>query len=438
MDFTLVGIIGTIVLLILLVIGIPLAINFILVAFIGIAMMLTTSSAASLLGDTMYTAIASPTFTVLPLFVLMGALAAASGLAEQAYKGLHRVTARIPGSLAVATAFGSAAFSTVCGSSLATASVFGRIAYPEMRRYQYDKRFALGSIACAGSFAAMIPPSGMFILFSIFTGVPVGKLFIAGIVPGVLTALVYAISIVWRAKRNPTLAPTLEEEQRIVLKDRIKGIIDLWQILLLGGVVIGGLYGGLFTATEAGAVGALGAIILGVATGPLRSLSRLRSALRESAGITTTLFFIIVAALFFSRFLGLTRVPFEITNFMTSWDVPSWMVLGLILVIWFVIGMVVVPAAAFALTLPIVFPIVVELGYEPVWFCIIAMKMAEIAGVTPPVGLNAFALAGAAGKEVRISEVFSGVWPFVACDLIILVLLLAFPAISLWLPQSMM
>lgn len=438
MDFMLVGIVGVVALLFLLMLGVPLAINFLLVGFVGIATLLTPSSATSLLGDTMYTAIASPTFTVLPLFVLMGALAAAAGFAELAYKGIHRLAARMPGSLAVATAFGSAAFSTVCGSSLATASVFGRIAYPEMRRYQYDKRFALGSIACSGSLAAMIPPSGMFILFSIFTGVPVGKLFMAGILPGILTALVYAISIVWRAKRNPELAPMLEEEHRVMLRDRMRGIADLWQILLLGGLVIGGMYGGLFTATEAGAIGALGALILGVVSGPLRSLDKLRAALRESAGITTTLFFIIVAALFFSRFLGLTRIPFEVTSFMTSWDVPAWMILGLILLIWFLMGMVVVPAAAFALTLPIVFPIVTELGYHPIWFCVIAMKMCEVAGVTPPVGLNAFALAGAAGKDVRISEVFAGVWPFVFCEIVVLIILLAFPSISLFLPETMM
>ncbi|WP_342594344.1 TRAP transporter large permease [Salinicola lusitanus] len=438
MDFTLIGIGGIAMLLLLLVMGVPLAINFLLVGFIGIATLLTPSSASSLLGDTMYTAIASPTFTVLPLFVLMGALAAASGFAEQAYKGIHRLAARVPGSLAVATAFGSAAFSTVCGSSLATASVFGRIAYPEMRRYGYDKRFALGSIACSGSLAAMIPPSGMFILFSIFTGVSVGQLFMAGILPGILTAVVYTLSIVWRAKRHPQLAPIDAEEREVTVRDRVRGVRDLWQILALGGVVIGGMYSGLFTATEAGAIGALGALLLGLAGGPLRSMPRLRGALRESAGITTTLFFIIIAALFFSRFLGLTRIPFEISSFMVSWDVPSWMVLGLILLIWFLMGMVVVPAAAFALTLPIVFPIVVELGYHPVWFCVIAMKMCEIAGVTPPVGLNAFALAGAAGKGVKINEVFAGVWPFVLCDLIVLALLLAFPAISLFLPETMM
>ncbi len=421
MDFILVGIGGIAALLLLLVLGVPLAINFLLVGFFGIATLLTPSSASSLLGDTMYTAIASPTFTVLPLFVLMGALAAASGFAEQAYKGIHRMAARVPGSLAVATA-----------------SVFGRIAYPEMRRYGYDKRFALGSIACSGSLAAMIPPSGMFILFSIFTGVSVGQLFMAGILPGILTAIVYTLSIVWRAKRHPKLAPIQAEERNFTVRDRVRGVWDLWQILALGGVVIGGMYGGKFTATETGAIGTLGALLLGLVGGPLRSMPRLRGALRESAGITTTLFFIIVAALFFSRFLGLTRIPFEISSFMVSWDVPSWMVLGLILTIWFLMGMVVVPAAAFALTLPIVFPIVVELGYHPVWFCVIAIKMVEIAGVTPLVGLNAFALAGAAGKGVKINEVFAGVWPFVLCDLIVLALLLAFPAISLFLPETMM
>jgi len=437
MDFILVGVVAVIALLVLLVLGVHLAINFIVVGFLGTAMLLPTSSALSLLGETMYSAIASPTFTVLPLFVLMGAFAAASGFAEQAYRAINRAAARVPGSLAVATSLGSAAFATICGSSLATASVFGRVAYPEMRRYGYDKRFALGSIACSGTFASMIPPSGMFILFAIFTEVSVGQLFMAGIVPGVLTALVYATSMLVRARFNPRLAPVTDAERDVTARDRVVALKGLWQIAVLGTVVLGGLYGGWFTATEAGAIGAFGTLLFGLLNGPLRHFPTFRKALRESAHITATLFFIIVGALFFSRFLGLSRIPYELSSFLQDWDVNRNVVLALILISWFALGMLVVQAAVFALTLPILFPIIVELGYDPIWFCVVAMKMNEIAGVTPPVGLNAFSLAGSAGKEVSVGEVFAGVWPFIACDLVVLALLIAFPDIVLFLPRTM-
>lgn len=437
MDFTTVGVCAIGALLLLLFIGLPLALSFIITSFVGIFLLLNTHVATALLGETAYSAIASPTFTVLPLFVLMGSFAASSGFAEQAYRGIHKLIGTIPGSLAVATAFASAAFSTVCGSSLATASVFGRIAYPEMRRYGYEKKFSLGSIACSGSLAAMIPPSGMFILFSIFTDVPVGKLFMAGVLPGILTAVAYVVVIFVKAKRHPEIAPTPQYEKRPDVKTRMKGFIDLWQLMVLAGVVLGGMYSGLFTATEAGAVGAFGALIMGAIRGPLRSLKTMRESLRESAGVTTTLFFIIIGALFFSRFLGLTRIPLDISHYLVASGMPGWVIMALVLVIWFLMGMIIVPAAAFALTLPIIFPIITQLGYDPIWFCIIAMKMAEIAGVTPPVGLNAFALGSAAGKDVKVSEVFAGVWPFVASDLVVLAILLAFPTISTWLPTTM-
>ncbi|UOM34769.1 TRAP transporter large permease [Acuticoccus sp. I52.16.1] len=438
MDFVMVGIIGIAAFLTLLFIGLHIALAFILVGFTGTVVLLNTNAGLSLLGETMYTAIASPTFTVLPLFVLMGAFAAASGFAERAYRAINRAAARIPGSLAIATSFGSAAFATICGSSLATASVFGRVAYPEMRRYRYDKKFALGSIACSGTFASMIPPSGMFILFSIFTEVSVGRLFMAGIVPGVLTACVYAASMYLRAKADPALAPISEEEREVTPRQRITALGGLWQIAILGGLVIGGLYGGLFTATEAGAIGAFGTLLFGMLNGPLRRFKVFAGALRESASITATLFFIIVGALFFSRFLGLTRIPYELSNFLTTWDVAPWVILALILATWFVLGMLVVQSAVFALTLPILFPIVVELGYEPVWFCVVAMKMNEIAGVTPPVGLNAFSLAGAAGDDVKVGEVFAGVWPFIVCDIVVLALLIAIPQLVLFLPDTML
>ena len=435
--FTTIGVLGIVALLGLLLVGTHLAVTFLLVAFTGVTLLLDPDAALSLVGETMYSAIATPTYTVLPLFVLMGAFAAASGFAEQAYRSIHRAAARVPGSLAIATSFGSAAFATICGSSLATASVFGRIAYPEMRRYGYDRSFALGSIACSGTFASMIPPSGMFILFAIFTETSVGRLFMAGIIPGILTATVYAISMYLRARANPSIAPMLDEERAVTPGDRIKALGGLWQILLLGGVVIGGMYAGFFTATEAGAIGALGTLLFGLANGPLRKFSTFRGALRESAQITATLFFIIIGALFFSRFLGLSRIPYNLTLFLESWDVHRHVIFGLILLTWFLLGMLIVQTAVFALTLPILFPIVVELGYDPIWFCVIAMKMNEIAGVTPPVGLNAFSLAGSAGDDVRVDHVYRGVFPFILCDLGVLALLFAVPGLVTFLPNMM-
>lgn len=435
--FTTIGVASVIALLGLLLMGMHLALTFILVGFSGVAILLNFNAAISLIGETMYTAIATPTYTVLPLFVLMGAFAAASGFAEQAYRSIHRAAARVPGSLAIATAFGSAAFATICGSSLATASVFGRIAYPEMRRYGYDRSFALGSIACSGTFASMIPPSGMFILFAIFTETSVGRLFMAGIIPGLMTATVYAISMYLRARYNPSIAPVSETEMKVTGGDRIRALGGLWQIALLGSIVIGGMYAGFFTATEAGAIGAVGTLLFGLANGPLRKFENFRGALRESAQITTTLFFIIIGALFFSRFLGLSRIPYNLTIFLESWDVHRHIILALILVTWFVLGMLLVQTAVFALTLPILFPIVVNLGYDPIWFCVIAMKMNEIAGVSPPVGLNAFSLAGSAGKDVRVDHVYRGVLPFIACDLLVLLLLIAVPGIVTFLPNMM-
>jgi tripartite ATP-independent transporter DctM subunit len=436
--FTATGIFGVFALLALLLAGMHLAVSFMLVAFCGVLMILNWDAAIALTGETLYSSIATPTYTVLPLFVLMGAFAAASGFAEQAYKAIHRAAARIPGSLAIATSFGSAAFATICGSSLATASVFGRIAYPEMRRYGYDRGFALGSIASSGTFASMIPPSGMFILFAIFTETSIGRLFMAGIIPGLLTATVYAFSMYWRAKRNPKLAPVSEEEKSVTTNDRVKALGGLWQIALLGMLVIGGMYAGLFTATEAGAIGAIGTFLFGLANGPLRKLENFRGALRESAQITATLFFIIIGAMLFSRFLGLTRIPYNLTLFLESWDVHRHFILGLILLTWFLLGMLIAQTAVFALTLPILFPIVVNLGYDPIWFCVVAMKMNEIAGVTPPVGLNAFGLAGSAGPDVKVEHVYRGVLPFIMCDVAVLILLIMIPGIVTFLPNMML
>lgn len=438
MDFMTVGLLAIIALLVLLGLGVHIGIDFLVVGFFGTVLLIGWEAALSLLGDTLYYSIATPTFCVLPLFILMGSFATRGGFAKQAYENVHKIASGIPGSLAIATSFGSAVFAAICGSSLATATIFGKLALPEMKKYNYDKRFALGSIAASGTFACMIPPSGMFIMFAIFTEQSVGRLFMAGIVPGIITAVVYGASMFLRAKFNPSLAPMAEEEKNVKMSDRTRAFGKMWPIFTLAFIVIGGIYSGIFTSTEAGAAGALGTLVFGLWQGPLRRLKAVKSALRESAHTTTMLFFIIITALFFSRFLAVTRIPFELADFLQSWDVHRFVILASILALWLILGTLVVQAAVFALTLPILFPVIVSLGYDPIWFCVIAMKLNEIAGVTPPVGLNAFGLAGVAGDGTKVEDVFGGVYPFILCDILVVILLFAFPDLVLFLPNAML
>ena len=435
MDFTLIGILGISALLLLLFCGLHMGVDFILVGLVGLTVLINFQAAMSLLGETLYNAVASPTFCVLPLFILMGAFASRGGFAELAYSNVHKICARLPGALAIATSFGCAVFASICGSTIATATIFGRLAYPEMKRYNYERSYSLGAIACSGSFACMIPPSGMFILFAIFTEQSVGKLFLAGIIPGVVTAVVYAASMYLRAKFHPHLAPIHPDEYKVTPRDRARAAVGLWPIILLASMVIGGIYTGIFTANEAGAVGAAGALLFGVAYGKLRRIEPIRSSLRETAKTTAMLFFIIIAAMYFSRFLTMTRIPTDLANFLASWQVHPHIVFICVISVWFFLGMVIYQAAVFALTLPIIFPVLVSLGYEPIWICVVAMKLNEIAGITPPVGINAFALSGV--TDSRVEDVFKGVIPFILCDVIVIIMLFLWPDMALYLPNHM-
>jgi len=432
-----IGVYSIILLFLLLASGLHIAVNFFLVGFITTAILLSVNAALSMLGQTMYYSIATPSFTALPLFVLMGAFASSSGFAKRVYDGMHTATSGLPGSLGITTCFGCAAFGAVSGSSLAAAAIFGKIALPEMKRHKYDRSFSLGTIAAAGTFAAMIPPSAMFIIYAIFTEQSVGKLFMAGIIPGILTAVVYAISIIIRVRRNPSLAPQIVESKHISIQNRLFSLVQIWPVVILAFIVLGGIYSGLFTPTEAGAAGAFATLILGAILGKLKDINYVKEALRSSAKTTSMVFLIIIGALFYTRVLTITRIPTELTELIMQWDVPNIVVLLLIMVIWFLLGMIIIPTGICALTLPIVYPIIVELGYNPIWFGVIVLKLMEIAAVTPPVGLNVFTLKGVADKDTTIEEIYKGIWPFVICDMLILVVLLIFPGIVLFLPNMM-
>lgn len=443
MDFLTAGVLCIALLLILMAVGLQIGLSFILSGFIICSLLLGFDSSLSLLGQASYFSIATPTWASIPLFILMGAFAASSGLAQRAYTAVYAMSTGIRGSLGIATCFSCAAFGAVSGSSLATTAIFGRMALPEMNRLNYNKAFSAGCIASAGTFASMIPPSMMMIIYALFTQQSVGKLFAAGVIPGLLTAVGYVIMIQVVLKRHPDWAPmpsNINKNKAEQRAKRIKEAIQIWPVIIIATVVLGGIYTGWFTPTEAAAAGALITLALGWSLGSFRNVSDITRAMKESANTTAMLFLINIGALFFSRTLAITRLPVEITMMLNDLNMPPIVILFGIMAIMLILGMIMVPVGIYALLLPIVFPLITSLGYDPIWFGVIALKLTEIGSITPPVGLNVFAMKGVIPKEMNISleDIFKGVWPFCICELIVLTLLIVFPQLSLWLPELLM
>ena len=436
MDGTLVGVLALALLLLFLGTGLPIAIIFLFLYIGGLNTILDFNRVVNMLGQGFYYNVSSPNWAALPLFILLGALATHGGYAQRAFKGLDKLTKGLTGALGIATCYSCAFFGAMSGSPAATAAIFAKLTLPEMRRYGYDKKFACGIVASAGTFAAMIPPSGLMIVYALLTKQSIGKLFAAGIIPGFITATVYAVLIVLRIKKNPSLVrDTVSDQQHYTFSERLFAITDLWPVLLVAFIVLGGIYGGIFTPTEAAAAGCAAVLIMGAFHGKLRRLSTIRVALRESASTTSMIFFIIICAIFFSRFMAFSEIPIDLASWIATLEVHRFFILLGILAIWFVLGMVMIPDGIYVLSTPIFFPLIVKLGYDPIWFGIITIKLSEIANVTPPVGLNIFTIQGAMGKDISAEDIYSGIWPFVACDILVLAAMIILPDIVLWLPE---
>jgi len=435
MDPVQIGVIGVFALLVLLLLGVHIGVA-LLVTGVGGLMVMGVGNVLPYVGSSVFHFTWVYEFTALPLFILMSALAMQAGIAEATYGALYKWVQRLPGSLAIATTFGCALLGAVSGSSMAVTAVFGRVSLPEMNRYGYARSLSLGCVAAAGTFACMIPPSTLFIIYAIFTETSIGRLFLAGVIPGLITALVYVASIVIRVRRRPALAPILKDK-RFSWSEKIAAIKQTWSVALLALVVLGGIYSGIFTVTEGAGVGCAGAAIIGIATKGIKKLN-IHGALRDTAFTTAMTFFIIIGALFFSRFLAMSQIPVHLSEFLSGLTVPKEFIILAIFAMYFVLGMLIVPSGMMAITLPVIFPIVLNLGYDPIWFGVIIMKASEIAAVTPPVGLNVYVLKGVVGKDATLEEIFNGIWPFVVCDLIVLGLLVLFPRITLWLPDLIM
>lgn len=401
--------------------------------FIGLLYLMGIEQALIVLGNAPFRTAAAYTMSVIPLFVLMGNLSLYAGVSSDVYNTAYKFFGHLPGGLAMATTVACAGFAATCGSSVATAVTIGSVAIPEMRRYNYAPSLAAGSLAAGGTLGILIPPSIGFILYSMLTEESVGKLFIAGIVPGILLTALFVIAIYIQVRKNPNLGPP---GPVFTIKEKLQSLKGIGGALALFFLVIGGLYGGIFTPTEAGGIGAFGSFLLMLLRRKL-NFKNMVHCLMDTGKVTAMCFLILLGANVFGYFMAVTRMPSELAKFATSLPLHPVLILIFILIVYLFLGCIVDAIAMIVLTIPIFYPVVIELGFNSVWFGVIAVIVMEMALITPPVGMNVFAIAGTAGN-VPMYTIFKGIFPFLIAMIVLLVILIIFPQLATFLPSLMM
>ncbi len=432
MSSDVIAVLGFVALFVLMLLRVPVGMAMGLVGVTGFAYLVNGDAALKIIGHTSMRTVTDYTFGVIPMFLLMGAFVSNSGMSRELFRAANSFVGHLRGGLGIATIAACAGFAAISGSSVATAATFATVAYPEMRRYNYPQSFATGVIAAGGTLGAMLPPSTVLAVYGIITEQDIGKLFIAGIIPGLLAASMDMLTVVMIGWLRPDFLPVAPRHS---WKERLIGLRDIWAMLLLFVFVIGGLYGGLFTPTEAGGVGATGALIIGVIRGKLDRLQIRRSLLlgvRTAAAVLTVL----IGALLFGYFLTVTQTPQKVTALLTALGLGRYGVLALIMLMYIVLGCLMDSLAMIILTIPIIFPVIMQLGFDPIWFGVIIVMTVELGLIHPPVGMNVFVIKSVV-QEVTFSTIFRGVLPFILTDLIRLVILIVFPILALWLPSRM-
>jgi len=426
------GILSVGLLLVLTFSGMHLSVTMSLLGFLGMMYLTGLNTGLNVMGTTPYNTVASYSFSVIPLFILMGTFCFHSGLSEEIYFTVHKFLGHLRGGLAMATVGACACFAAVSGSGMATAATMGKVALPEMKKYKYDLRLAAGSIAAGGSMGILIPPSTILILYGILTQQSIGKLFLAGFIPGVLEAVFYMIVIMILCRFKPSLGP---RGPKASLREKAVAFKSTWGIAALFFLVIGGIYLGVFTPSEAAGVGAFGALVLTFIKRKL-TWGIFTSSLNDTAKIAAVMMFILVGAMIYGRFLAVSRLPFEVGNYIAGLDVNRYVVLLLIIILYLILGSILDIFAMVVITVPIIFPVVVALGFDPIWFGIIIVRLFEMGAITPPIGINVFVLKGVAG-DVPLGIIFKGILPFFIADLFHVGMLVAFPQIATFLPSLM-
>lgn len=421
---------SVILLFVLIFMRLPVAFVMLITGMLGYSLVVSPRAAFTITVQTIFSNFSSYSLIVVPLFVWMGFIAFHSGLSSKIFEATYKIMGGLPGGLAIATVAACTAFGAICGSTTATAATMSSVAFPEMNKYKYDKSFSTATIASAAIIGVMIPPSVIFILYGVSTGESIAALFMAGVLPGFLLMSLFMLTAWLVALKNPDKAPA---GQPTSFKEKIQALFSAgMEVVAIFFAVMGGLFAGLFTPTEAGAVGVFATLLVTVLR---RSLTwkGFKNSLSASVNLSAMILFLVAAAFVYSKFLAVTGLPIKLAQIAASVALPPVVVLGLILFVYFILGLFIDGLALVLMTTPIFYPIVMHLGYDPIWFGVIVVLALGMGVITPPVGANVYVVAGVA-KEMDVMEIFSGVWPYLLAIIVCLVLLIIFPQIALFLP----
>lgn len=432
MSPTVIGIIGLVSLFVLIFSRIPVGFVMLLVGFIGFGSVVSFAAALNMIAKDLYDVFGAYNLTVIPLFILMGQISFHAGISSRLFDVAYKFIGHWPGGMAIATIGACTAFSAICGSTNATAATMAAVTLPEMRRYHYRDSLAAGVVAAGGSLGILVPPSVVFIIYGIMTEQSIGQLFMAGILPGLLLSGLFVLAVVIWVRLRPDVAP---QGPRFGFRDRLASLSGLIETLMLFVMVMGGLFMGVFTPTEAGAVGAFGSLLIAGIRRNL-SVSGFVQSLFETTRISCMILVIVAGATVFGHFLAITRIPFDIASWVAGFDLPSWAIMTVIIMVYMAGGCFIDALALIMLTVPIFYPVISSLGYNPLWFGVIVVLVTQIGVITPPVGVNVYVVSGVA-RDIPLHTIFKGVLPLLAALVICTLLMLPFPEIALVLPDLM-
>lgn len=428
------GILYTLFLMTILLLGFPVGFSMAFAGLTGLFFLVGHDVAFNVSKINTYDSVAHYFFVVIPFFLLMGFLILHAGIGAKLYNAGIKVFGRLPGGLAIGTVAGCGGFAAICGESVAAAATMGSVSIPEMKKYDYDDSLATGSVAAGGTLGILIPPSIGFVVYGIITEQSIGKMFMAGIIPGIILTTGFCVAVYVQCLLNPSLGP---KSEKFTPRQIVKSLFDIWPVAALFAAVIGGIYSGILTPTEAGGIGASGALLIALFA-PGFNRHKLFDALLDATTTSAMIFTILIGVGLLGYFVTLTDIPREFANFLGGLDVSRYVIFVLILLLYLVLGMVMNIIPMMMLTLPILFPTVVGLGFDPIWFGVIMVIMMEMGQITPPIGINVFVIHGVAKKyNVSMATIYRGIIPFVIVEVLVIILLTVFPGITLWLPNSM-
>lgn len=430
-----IGLIGIVVLLILICMGLHIGSSLCFVGFVGCVILTNFKATSTMIASTIYNAITNYSLVIIPLFIFMGLLAGSGNIAKRMFNGMATWFGKFKPGMGIATILGCTAFGAVCGSGVATAATFAKIAAPEMRRHGYEKRFAYGICSSGGAIGMLIPPSLLAVTYGALSGLPIGSLLIGGIGAGVAMAAVYIATIIIMIKLHPEKVAESENLKSYTLSEKIKALVYFWPIILCGGIVIIGIFSGVFTPTEAASIASFVMVIMVFIVDKKDAINELKTAFQETCTMSCMIFYVLAGAMCFSKFMVLSGISNVVVKALLSANMSNMALAAMLMILYFLLGCIMESVSMLSITIPTLAPVIVQLGINPIWFAIVVIAATQIGLTTPPVGSGAYAAKGAAEADVTIEDVFAGCIPFLIAAIPLFVIYFVFPQLITYLPS---